>query len=108
MSRSFSANFRGVSPCILAEKTLVEICDFYFSLRKNLVRARGVPRRKAKKEYFSWADLYILMNLEYKRMSDLSLCLAHISFVGFCSPLALVMFTLPLLNMGRRMKKTTK
>ena len=60
MSRSFSANFCGVSPRNFAEKTLGEISDFYLSLRKKLFRARGVPRRNAKKELFSWADLYIV------------------------------------------------
>ena len=58
MSRSFSANFCGVSPRKFAEKTLGEISDFYFSPRKKLLRARGVPRRNAKKELLSWADLY--------------------------------------------------
>ena len=52
MSRSFSANFRGVSPRNFAEKTLGEISDFYFSPRKNLFRAGGVPRRNAKKKSF--------------------------------------------------------
>ena len=53
------AKFRGVSPRTFAEKTLGEISDFYFPPRKNLFRARGVPRRNAKKELFSWADLYV-------------------------------------------------
>ena len=53
------AKFRGVSPRNFAEKTLGEISDFYFSPRKKIFRARGVPRRNAKKELFSWADLYI-------------------------------------------------
>ena len=47
MSRSFSGNFRGVSPKILGE-----IIHFYFSPRKNLFRARGVPRRNVKKRVF--------------------------------------------------------
>ena len=42
--------FRGVSPRNVAEKTLGEISDFYFSPRKQLFRARGVPRRNAKKK----------------------------------------------------------
>ena len=48
--RSFSANFRGVSPRKFAEKTLGEIIHFYFSPRKKIFRARGVPRRNAKKK----------------------------------------------------------
>ena len=52
MSRSLSADFRGVSPRNFAEKTLGEISDFYFSPRKNIFRARGVPRRNAKKSFF--------------------------------------------------------
>ena len=73
-SWSVSAKSRGVSPRNLAEffrelfrvspqnfteKTLGEISDFYFSPRKQLFRARGVPRRNARKELFSWADLYM-------------------------------------------------
>ena len=53
ISRSFSANFRGETPRNFAEKTLGEISDFYFSPRKKLFRARGVPRRNAKKKAFS-------------------------------------------------------
>ena len=56
MSRSFSANFRRVSPWNF---TLGEISNFYFSPRKKIFCARGVSRRNAKKELFSWADLYI-------------------------------------------------
>ena len=57
LSRSFSA------------KTLGEISNFYFSLQKNLFRARVVPRRNAKKELFSWADLYLLLTIsKYKEM----------------------------------------
>ena len=52
MSRSFSANFCGVSPRNFVEKIFGEISDFYFSPRKKLFRARGVPRRNAKKEFF--------------------------------------------------------
>ena len=48
-SRSFSAKCRGESPRNFAEKTLGEISDFYFPPRKKLFRARGVPRRNAKK-----------------------------------------------------------
>ena len=59
MSRSFSANFRGVSPRNFAEKTFGEIIRFFFSPPKNLYRTRGVPRRNAKKELFSGADLYM-------------------------------------------------
>ena len=29
-----------------------------FFLREKVFRARGVPRRNANKELFSWADLY--------------------------------------------------
>ena len=60
MLRSFSANFYGVSPRNFAEKTLGEISDFYFSpqKKKKKFRERGVPWRNAKKELFSWADLY--------------------------------------------------
>ena len=57
MSRSFSAKCRGVSQQTFAEflwdisrRKLGEISDFYFSPRKHLFRARGVPRRHAKKE----------------------------------------------------------
>ena len=46
ISRSFSANFRGVSQRNFAEKTLGEISNFYF------FRARCVPRRNAKKRAF--------------------------------------------------------
>ena len=59
-------NFRGVSPRNFAEKTLGKISDFYFSPRKQLFRAKGVPRRNAKKELFSWADLYLLEGLKGK------------------------------------------
>ena len=59
--RSFSANFRGVSPRHFAHKTLREKSDFYFSPRKIFFRARGVPRRNEKKELFSWADLYVFI-----------------------------------------------
>ena len=52
------AKFRGVSPRNFAEKILGEISD-YFSSRKKIYRARGVLRRNAKKEPFSWADLYV-------------------------------------------------
>ena len=45
-------NFRGESPPNFAEKTLGEIIHFYFSPRKTLFRARGVPRRNAKKKSF--------------------------------------------------------
>ena len=58
ISRSFSANFRGVSPQNFAEKTLGEISDFYFPPRKKLFRARSVLRRKVKQELFFWSDLY--------------------------------------------------
>ena len=55
------AKFRGLSlrtsPRNFAEKTLGEISDFYFSPRKELFRARGVPQRNTKKELFSLADL---------------------------------------------------
>ena len=57
------AKFHGVSPRNFAEKTLGEISDFYFSPRKKLFRIRGVPRRNAKKELFSWADLYLQINV---------------------------------------------
>ena len=51
--RNFSANFRRVSPQNFAEKTLGEICDFYFSPRKVFCfRAMGIPRRNAKKSFF--------------------------------------------------------
>ena len=52
---------RGVSPRNFVEKTLGEISDFYFSPRKQIFRARAVPRRNAEKKsfFFSWADLYI-------------------------------------------------
>ena len=76
MSRSFSANFRGVSPQNFEEKTLGEISDFYFPPRKKYFRARGVPRRNAKKELFSWAGLYVTYeniicpNLCYTRKYD--------------------------------------
>ena len=54
------ATSRGVSPRNVAEflrelprrKTLGEISDFYFPLRKSLFRGRGVPRRNAKKRAF--------------------------------------------------------
>ena len=63
MSRSFSENVRRVSPRNFAEKTLGEISDFLFfsakKKKKKKIRARGVPRRNAKKELFSWADLCI-------------------------------------------------
>ena len=54
------AKFRGVSPRNLANfggENLRRNNDFYFSPRKNKFRARGVPRRNAKKELFSWPDL---------------------------------------------------
>ena len=57
ISLSFSAKFRGES--------LGEISDFYFSARKKIFRARGVPRRNAKKELFSWADLYIKVSARF-------------------------------------------
>ena len=63
--RSVSANFRGVSPRNLAEKTLSNRSDFYFSPRKTLFRARGVPRRHAKKELFSLVDLYISLSSDF-------------------------------------------
>ena len=78
ISRSFSAKSHGVSPRNLAEflrelsrsfsakfrgESLGEICDFCFSPRKTLFRARGVPWRNAKKELFSWADLYFCLFL---------------------------------------------
>ena len=50
--RSFSAKSRGVSPRNFAEKTLGKISDFYFSPRKNIFRARGVPRQTRKKSFF--------------------------------------------------------
>ena len=57
LSRSFSANFRGVSRRNFAEKTLGEISDFYFYPRKNYF-ARGLFRGETrKKELFSWAGL---------------------------------------------------
>ena len=59
MSRSFCANFRGVFQQNFAQKTLGEISDFHFSPGKNTFRAKGVPRRNAKKEFFCWTDLYI-------------------------------------------------
>ena len=49
---SVSAKSRGVFPRNVSEKTLGEISDFYFSPRKKLFRARGVPRRNAQKELF--------------------------------------------------------
>ena len=54
------AKFRRVSPRNVGsftEKTLGEISGFYFSPRSKFFCARSVPRRKAKKELFSWADL---------------------------------------------------
>ena len=52
MSRSFFAKCRRVFPRNFAEKTLGEISDILFSPRKSFFRARGVPRRNAKKELF--------------------------------------------------------
>ena len=45
ISRSFSAKSCGISPRNV-EEFLGEISDFYFSPRKKIFRARGVPRRK--------------------------------------------------------------
>ena len=45
MSRSFSTKCRGVSPQNVTEKTLGEISDFYFSLRKKKKK-----KKKKKKE----------------------------------------------------------
>ena len=48
-----------VSLRTFTKKSLGEISDFYFSPRKIFFHARGVPQRNAKKELFSWADLYV-------------------------------------------------
>ena len=51
------------SPLCPHEEILGEIIDFYFSPRKKKKkknRAKCVPRRNAKKEFFSWADLCLL------------------------------------------------
>ena len=58
MSRSFSANFCGVSPRNFEEKTLGEISDFYFSPRKKIISRKECTAAKREKELFSWADLY--------------------------------------------------
>ena len=58
--------FRGVSPGTFTEflrkisrrKPSAKYVFLFFSA-KTLSRARGVPRRNAKKEFFSWADLYV-------------------------------------------------
>ena len=57
ISRSFSSKLRGENP---RRNKL-----FLFFSAKKIFRARGVPRRNAKKKkkkkkLFSWADLYIL------------------------------------------------
>ena len=53
MSRSFSANVLEVSQQNVAEKTVGDISDFYFSPRKKKKnRVRGVPRRNAKKKVY--------------------------------------------------------
>ena len=64
------AKLRRVPPRTFAENTLCEISDFHFSPRKKKkkkkkknFRARGVTRRNAMKEFFSWADLYVLLLL---------------------------------------------
>ena len=51
MSRSFSANFCGVSPRNFAEKTLGEI-NFYFSPRKKNISRKGCTSAKREKELF--------------------------------------------------------
>ena len=60
---------RGVSPRNVAEKTLGELIHFYFLREKNLFRSRGVPRRNAKKELFSWADLYMFFIKSKSKLS---------------------------------------
>ena len=72
ISQNFSANFRGISPRNLAEKPLGDKSDIYFSPWIFFFRARGVPRRNAKKELFSWADLYLMQsaNEKLKLISD--------------------------------------
>ena len=57
----FSAKSCGGSPRTFAEKTFSEISDFYFYLRNKFFRARDVLRRNAKKDLFSWTDLYVCM-----------------------------------------------
>ena len=50
--RSFSANFRGVSPRNFAEKTLGEISDFYFFSAKKNSSLKGCSAAKREKRVF--------------------------------------------------------
>ena len=62
-SRSVSASFRGVSPRNLAEKKMVcsNLCEISRSFLRESSRLRIFVRAvNAKKELFSWADLYII------------------------------------------------
>ena len=61
MSRSFSTNFRGVSSAKFhGENPRRNKWLLFFSAKKKLFRARSVPRRNAKKELFSWADMCVM------------------------------------------------
>ena len=66
----FCVKCRGVSPRNVAEKILGDIIIFYFSPRKKIFRARGVPRRNVKNELFSWADLYTRNSLSKEEILD--------------------------------------
>ena len=56
LSRSFSSKFRGENP--RRNKWFLFFSAKKKKKKKKKNRARGVPRRNAKKELFSWADLY--------------------------------------------------
>ena len=62
-SRSFSAGFHGVSPRNIGEKkkmVCANLCEISWSFLRESSRLRIFVRGvNAKKELFSWADLYI-------------------------------------------------
>ena len=83
--RSFSAICRGVSPRNFAEKAFGEIIHFYFSPRKKIFRAKGVPRRNAKKElFYSLADLYVYRfgTKLYRQIVGIPMCTNCAPFVA--------------------------
>ena len=57
MSRSFSVNFRGVSPWNFEEKSLGEISDFYFSPRKKHISRRrcSAAKRERRSFFLGWS-----------------------------------------------------
>ena len=65
--RSFPANIRGENP--LRNKWFLFFSAnffffFFFFFVCVCVCARGIPRRNAKKSFFSWADLYALLGIQ--------------------------------------------